>query len=169
MDRVIVWGLLCFGAGAVAGAVGCWLYSRKGPCEPGVPGGSCGGGEDVPEEPEETDDEAYEAYSSLVFDYGTQSRANARVRPRPIDPVEFGEAFGYETVCLTYFADGVLAHEDGDPVEDVGGLVGEDFADYFDEYEEDAAYFRNDRLACDFEVLRDTRRYRDVAADKRGL
>lgn len=175
MDRQVAGVLLSFGAGAVAGAVGCWLYLKKKYEEPAPPEAPSEKAEsdlpeadEVREEPEETDDETYEAYSSLAFDYGAQSRANAHVRPRPIDPCEFGEAFGYETVCLTYFADGVLAYDDGDLVEDVDGLVGEDFSSHFGEYEEDAAYFRNDRLACDVEVLRDVRRHRDLCGDERG-
>ena len=81
--------------------------------------------------------------------------------PFVIPPDEFDEN-DYETESLTYWNDGVLTDTTGWPIEDVPGTVGEDFADHFGEYEDDSVFVRNDRLHVDYEILKDTRNFRDV-------
>lgn len=83
-------------------------------------------------------------------------------RPYVISPDEFGEDSAYETISLTYFADGVLTDDNNEPVEDVDDIVGSDFADHFGEYEDDSVFIRNDRLEADYEILKDRRKYADV-------
>ena len=51
-------------------------------------------------------------------------------------------------------------------VEDIENVVGLDFADHIGEYEDDAVHIRNERLRCDYEILRDLRKYSDVLEDK---
>lgn len=46
---------------------------------------------------------------------------------------------------------------------DIEDTVGEDFAEHFGEYEDDSVFIRNDRLRCDYEILRDNRSFSDVA------
>ena len=78
--------------------------------------------------------------------------------PYVISPEEFDELEGYTPISLTYFADGVLADENGVIVDDVEEIIG-DALDHFGEYEEDAVFARNDAKRCDYEILKDERTY----------
>lgn len=70
---------------------------------------------------------------------------------------------GYERISLTYYADGVLADEDNEPVDDIEEIVG-DGLEHFGEYEEDSVFVRNDAKKCDYEILRDLRTFAEVVA-----
>jgi hypothetical protein len=83
-------------------------------------------------------------------------------KPYTIAPEEFGELEDYETVSLTYYADGVLADDMDEIVDNVDDVVGADFADHFGEYEDDSVFIRNDRTKCDYEILLDVRKYEYV-------
>ncbi len=78
--------------------------------------------------------------------------------PYVISPDEFDELDGYTPISLTYFADGVLADEYGVIVDNVEEIVG-DGLNHFGEYEEDAVYVRDDAKRCDYEILKDERKY----------
>lgn len=84
-------------------------------------------------------------------------------RPYVIPPEEFDELDGYTPISLTYFADGVLADEHGVIVDDVEEIVG-DALDHFGEYEEDSVFVRSDAKRCDYEILRDERKYEEFRA-----
>ena len=86
-------------------------------------------------------------------------------RPYVISPEEFDDNDEYNVISLTYYADGVLTDDMDEPIdpEDIDDLVGKDFADHFGEYEDDSVFIRNDRLRCDYEILRDNRSFADVA------
>ena len=83
-------------------------------------------------------------------------------RPYVISPVEFDTEDDYEVYTLTYYADGVLVDEQGNPIENVEAMIGRDSLNHFGEYEEDAVHVRNEAMQCDFEILRDLDRYSDV-------
>ena len=85
--------------------------------------------------------------------------------PFIIRPEEYGELHAYETLSLNYYADGVLTDELDNPIEDVERLVPADFADHFGEYEDDVVHVRNDNLECDYEILRDLRKFTDVVGE----
>lgn len=86
--------------------------------------------------------------------------------PYVISPDEFGTFDDYTTISLVYYdGDEVLADEEDEVVEDLADTVGEDFAEHFGEYEDDSVFVRNDRLRCDYEILRDNRSYSDVVDD----
>ena len=85
--------------------------------------------------------------------------------PFIIRPDEYGEIHAYETLSLNYYADGVLTDELDNPIEDVESLVPADFADHFGEYEDDVVHVRNDNLECDYEILRDLRKFTDVVGE----
>ena len=87
--------------------------------------------------------------------------------PFIIRPEEYGEIHAYETLSLNYYADGVLTDELDNPIEDVESLVPADFADHFGEYEDDVVHVRNDNLECDYEILRDLRKFTDVVGEYR--
>ena len=80
--------------------------------------------------------------------------------PYVISPDEFGELEDYAKVSLTYFADGVLADECGEIVDDVEEIIG-DGLDHFGEYEDDSVFVRSDAKRCDYEILKDLRDFSD--------
>lgn len=79
-----------------------------------------------------------------------------------IAPDEFGEDDEYDTESLIYYADEMLADDQGNLIEDIDDVVGADFADHFGDYEDNAIYFRNDKYKIEYEVVRDYRRYGDI-------
>lgn len=83
-------------------------------------------------------------------------------KPYVITPEEYGELDYYQQVSLTYFADGVLADELNEPIEDIEDIVGSDSLNHFGEYEDDSVFVRNDRLKIDYEILMVLSKYSDV-------
>ena len=119
-------------------------------------------------------------YAAMVKDLGYTDYSRRQETPEPekeedevdemdkpyiIEPDEFGEC-DYEEVSLTHYADGVLTDEQDNPIEDVDGMVGEDYAEHFGEYEDDSVFVRNERLQTDFEILADQRNYSDLYKNK---
>lgn len=81
--------------------------------------------------------------------------------PYVISPEEFGENEDYDTISLRYYADSYLVDDMDELVEDVDNVVG-DFANHFGEYEDDSVHIRNDNRKCDYEILKDQRKYLDI-------
>lgn len=97
-------------------------------------------------------------YSTAPDPIDDEDNENSDI-PYEITPVEFGD-IGYEEIELVMFADDVLADGDTyDKIEDVDNVVGEDNLLKFGHYEEDRVCVRNDRLKCDYEIIRDERTY----------
>lgn len=82
-------------------------------------------------------------------------------KPFVIPPEEYDE-YGYDTVSLTYYADGVLTDEDDNPIQDVEGVVGRDSLTHFGEFEDDSVFVRNHDYKTDYEILLDTRNFSDI-------
>lgn len=99
------------------------------------------------------------SHEEPCFDVGTNDK------PYVVSPDEFGDADDYDIITLNYYADGVVADDWNDPIEDIGATIGEDFASHYGEYEEDVVYVRNDRLKVEYEILRSNLRYEDMAKD----
>lgn len=125
--------------------------------------------EEIDEEPSEKSDDIID-YSGMCRDFGYISENKEKKGgddmndyPYVISPDEFDE-IGYNTVSLTYYADGVLTDECNDPIEDVDEIIGEDSLNHFGEYEDDSVFVRNDALRTDYEILRDLRNYYDIAS-----
>lgn len=85
----------------------------------------------------------------------------SKVMAYVISPEEFGDC-DYETVSLTYYADGVVTDDFDEPIEDVEDLIGPDALNTFGEYEDDSVFVRNDEKQCDYEILLDVRNYADL-------
>jgi len=83
-------------------------------------------------------------------------------KPYVIPPEVFGDEDDYERISLTYYADGVLADDADQLIENIDDTVGIIALGSFGEYEEDSVFVRNDALKCDFEILLDSRKYSDV-------
>ena len=122
-------------------------------------------GDKTTEEPSEID-EAEAIVTELGYkNYADISRKREGVpanKPYVITPEEFNDKLDYAVVSLTYYADGTLADDWDNPVEDVENLVGKESLSHFGEYEDDSVYVRNDEIKTDFEILLDTRKYSDV-------
>lgn len=86
-----------------------------------------------------------------------EDKTECKPKPYVITPQEFMEIDGYSSVTLTYYADGVLANEEDEPM---GVSKFGDFKEHFDEYEEDTVYIRDDAAKVDYEILRDGREYK---------
>ena len=103
--------------------------------------------------------EGYIDYTSDSEPTENVEDVNAGPKPYVISPEEFGENDFYETMSLTYYADGVLADDTDERIEDVDNIVGYDSLEHFGEYEDDAVHVRNDRLKTDYEIILDERNY----------
>lgn len=123
---------------------------------------------DISEEYKETAGQIireYNKYSSNSYKEQMEERKIVD-KPYVISPSEFGEIHEYETISLTYYDDQVLTDEDDELVEDVENLVGFKSLTHFGEYEDDSVFVRNDALKCDYEILYDHRKYKDVIRKK---
>lgn len=87
-----------------------------------------------------------------------------KVGPQVISPDEYGEILEYETISLTYYADGVLTDDMDEIIEDEEAIVGYNFAEHFDEYgdDPDTVYIVNHRLKCYYEICKDDANYSDL-------
>ena len=123
---------------------------------------------DIMEYAAKLSDEKYTNYSSVVDIKTDSSNVEDDVEePYVISPEEFGEMYDYEKISLTYFADGTLADDADEVIEDVDEIVGSDALDHFGEYEDDSVYVRDDRKMVDYEILMDTRNYKDYIAKEK--
>ena len=85
--------------------------------------------------------------------------------PYSIDPEEFGdkEEEGWDTMTLTYFADGVLTDDTDEIVEQPEVVVGLDNLKIFEEFPDaTCVYVRNETWRTDFEILRDDWKWSDL-------
>lgn len=106
-------------------------------------------------------------YAAMVQKYGGTVGEEKEVPmkekfPYVIPPEEFGEFDDYERISLTYYANGVLADDNNEVVDDVEDIVG-DALDHFGEYEDDSVFVRCDERKCDYEILMDQRTFSEVA------
>lgn len=86
--------------------------------------------------------------------------------PYVIRPEEYGELHEYETIELTHYADGILADDMDEVVDDADDIVGPDYPDHFGEYEDDSVFVRNDERKCDYQILLSEKKYYgDVVSD----
>lgn len=116
------------------------------------------------------DGQDLEEYEKITTNYTNEKeKDDMAYEPHVIPPDDFGEKFGYDTVSLTYYADGVLTDIYDNIIEDVDDLVGEDSLNHFGEYEDDSVFVRNDAKETDYEILRDERTYSDVMGDSSEL
>ncbi len=109
-------------------------------------------------------------YAAMIHKYGgsVSGEKEGVVKekyPYVIPPEEFGEFEDYEKISLTYYADGVLADENDEIVDNVEDIVG-DALDHFGEYEDDSVFVRCDERKCDYEILLDQRTFSEVAGSK---
>lgn len=128
--------------------------------------------EEVDNEDDDDDDSEYFVYEHAVKQFGYTAQVDEEKkggsesvendRPYVITPEDFAELEDYDTISLIYYADGVLADDQDEVIDNVDEIVGAESLITFGEYEDDSVFVRNDRLKADYEILLDARRYVDV-------
>ena len=118
---------------------------------------------DLKEYAEQLKKNGYTRYSDLSAD--DEGVSDKQTKPYVIPPEQFGVDENYDQISLTYYADGVLADENDEVIEDVEDAVGIDSLNRFGEYEDDSVFVRNDARKCDYEILLDQRTYSEVVED----
>lgn len=104
-------------------------------------------------------------YNKIVKDAGYSGPEEEKEerdvdKPYIIPESEFSELEGYNVETLYYYEDGVLTDDQNNIIDDVDDIVGEETLSEFEENEDcDSIYVRNDKLKCDYEILRDMGRY----------
>jgi hypothetical protein len=101
----------------------------------------------------------YINYSDLKSEEGDRMEIDI---PYVITPEAFMEHEDYDHVTLTYYADGVLADENDEIIDNVDDVVGLESLKHFGEYEDDSVYVRNDGRKIDYEILLDNREYSEI-------
>lgn len=126
----------------------------------------------------EEEHEEKEEYKEITKNYTTYTNYTNYVKPEQpsqavnndtpyvIDPEEFGEEEGYDTMTLTYFADGVLIDDVDEVIEDKDTVVGLENLKIFDEFDASSVYVRNDIYKTDFEILKDDWNWSDLQEPK---
>lgn len=104
----------------------------------------------------------YVNYNKLASTYKPQEEPTRFDDPFIIDPSEFGEDPEYDTMTLTYFADGVLVDDVDDVIEEPDIIVGLENLKIFEEFGATSIYVRNDIYKTDYEVIRDDWNYSDL-------
>lgn len=100
--------------------------------------------------------------------YSAEKPAAKDDKPHVVAPDDMGSIDGYDIISLTYYSDGTLA-DDSDRAMDAQEIeyaVGKESLDHFGEYEDDSVCVQNDTLKCYYEILYDSRAYRDVLKEK---
>ena len=126
------------------------------------------------EEKEETKVEEKEEYQEITRNYTNYNKIEetpkqaANDMPYMINPEDFGEEEGYDTLTLTYFADGVLVDDVDDVIDDPDPVVGLENLKVFEEFNASAIYVRNDIWKTDFEILKDDWEWKDIEAGPQG-
>lgn len=102
-------------------------------------------------------------YSNRINEcgYSEEEFDKKGVAPYVIPPTEFDMIDDYDVIELTYFSDGVLVDDDGQVITNIDAVVGEESLKHFGEYEDDCVHVRNDRLKCDYEIIKDLETYAD--------
>lgn len=124
---------------------------------------------DVFEAIEEEDTSLKDELNRLTEKYRTGMPETPIIKndiPYLIEPEMFGEDSEYEQISLTYYADGKLADSDDDLVENLTDVVGKEWRERFDKYDEDIVYVCNDARKCYYEITRDYRKYMDILEER---
>lgn len=120
-------------------------------------------------EEEETDEKT--EYSDIVSRYKPEQETEKKGGSESmkedsyitlLSPDEFAEDEEYDTECLVYYTDGKVADDQGNLIEDVDDVIGLASLETFGMYEDDSIFVRNDKYKCEYEVVKDYRRYDDV-------
>ena len=118
--------------------------------------------EETKEETVKFDRNTYINYNKMAREYQTSKDSTFADDPYIIDPEEFGENPEYDTMTLTYFADGVLVDDVDDLVDEPDVVVGLENLKVLGDYGASSVYIRNDIYRTDYEVIKDDWNYSDI-------
>lgn len=110
----------------------------------------------------DSEKKVYINYNKLASKYTSKEEPKRFDDPFIIDPSEFGEDPEYDTMTLTYFADGVLVDDVDEVIEEPDIVVGLENLKVFEEFGATSIYVRNDIYKTDYEVIRDDWNYSDM-------
>lgn len=127
--------------------------------------------DDYEEEPEEEEEDystepryIYKSYLSEL-EYFKGKERHDTIEPPAVPYVikeeDIGELMDYDLIHLTFYADHILTDDADDPIKNIDDIVGPEALRCFLNPNVNIVYVRNDRLACDFEICRDLKRYAD--------
>lgn len=124
---------------------------------------------DYNEEKNEENEECNE-YESIVNDLGySKEQPRHEIEKHDyeiIEPEEFGDIEGYDTIYLTWYSgDGYLTDDHDELVECIEEKVGWDNLKQIGKYEEGIIHVRNHTLEVDYEISLDERNYLDVVGN----
>lgn len=167
-----IFSAVAFAVGAAAGVAAAWAYAKKryeriAQEEIDSVKEAFSRKEARRKKEEESREDTNDGYSEEKTDKKVARTIRQPEGPYVITPEDFGTRDDYETVSLIYYADHVLADEEGVPVRDVAASVGTAALSRFGEYEDDSVFVRNDRLRCDYEILMDYRKHSDLPQERR--
>ena len=89
-------------------------------------------------------------------------------KPFVISPEDFEQHDDYDVICLTCYADGVVADLSDDIVEDIENTIGFEAIESFGKHDDDTVYVQNDARMCYYEITRDTMKYVEVTGKTPG-
>ena len=129
--------------------------------------------EQVEQEQPKEEKEEYKEIANNYVNYNKieQPKVQTMLEDEPyiIDVDEFGMNEEYDTMCLTYFADGVLVDDSDEVVEDPDVVVGLDNLKIFEEFGASAVYVRNEVWKTDFEILKDDWNWADLQETEKKM
>lgn len=87
------------------------------------------------------------------------------LKPYHITQNEFTEIETYDFDSFTYYPDGYVSDSDGMPInnDDLVKMFGTNWESMMDFSDGDEIFIRNDRLQCDFSIVRDLDNFQDIA------
>lgn len=106
--------------------------------------------------------EGYKDYSAISKPESKEEKSAKEEPISYIPPSEFGAEGEYEQIELTYYADGILADDEGEVVSDVAASVGWEFDEHFGEFEETTVYVKNDTMKAYYVVAMSEDEYAEV-------
>ena len=106
--------------------------------------------------------EGYKDYSAISKPEPKEEKSAKEEPISYIPPSEFGAEDEYEQIELTYYADGILADDEGEVVSDVAASVGWEFDEHFGEFEETTVYVKNDTMKAYYVVAMSEDEYAEV-------
>lgn len=129
--------------------------------------------EQVEQEQPKEEKEEYKEIANNYVNYNKIEQPKVQTmledEPYTIDVDEFGMNEEYDTMCLTYFADGVLVDDSDEVVEDPDVVVGLDNLKIFEEFGASAVYVRNEIWKTDFEILKDDWNWADLQETEKKM
>lgn len=109
------------------------------------------------------DSNSYRNYSNTVIETDKKGgTADMELKqPYVITPEQYEDNVDYTKVSLTWYSDEVLEDDWGN-VLDPDDVIGSDALKTFGQYEKDSVFVRDDDEQIDYEVLLDTRSYKET-------